>query len=276
MSELWQFTITVPAADAEAVSDAVAEHALAVDIDMIESAARITGLFSMRLSEFDSATLAAGSPYLWQVLENRDWLAVAGRTAGAGQVGRFTLVDAPTTATRLVSAPALYVESFHAFGDGYHATTQGCLRALEYVRHYCATPQRMADIGTGTGVLALAARKTFPRARIVASDIDVDAVAVTRRNTAHNAARGLRVVQGAGVTPVRRVAPFDVVLANILAGPLARMAYGVKNSLKTGGFVVLSGLLESQMTLILNAYRLQRLHCRWRYVNNGWVTLVLR
>ena len=277
MTTLWQLHIHCPLAEADALSDTLAEQALGVTIDVDGDTAIVTGIFAAPLDDAATTGLAGRYKHHWQPLVQRDWLVAGARAAGAGRVGAFNLVDAPATATRLVSNRSLYLESFHAFGDGYHATTQGCLQALEYIGHR-ACVQRMADIGTGTGVLALAARKLWPRARIVASDIDPTAVAVTRRNRMHNAGRRIQVAVGAGLTPrlIGRHAPYDVIAANILARPLCRIAAAVRKQLKHGGYVVLSGLLDAQTPLIVKAYAAQRLHVCWRRTDNGWTTLVLR
>jgi ribosomal protein L11 methyltransferase len=275
--DLWQLVIHCPLADADALSDAVGEMALGVTIDVDSDAAIVTGIFAAPLAEDATARIAGGYKNHWQPLVQRDWLAAGARASGAGRVGDFTLVGSPSPVTRIISSRELYVESLHAFGDGYHATTQGCLRALGYVRRHTSA-QRIADVGCGTGVLALAARKLWPQARIIATDIDAVAVATTRRNRQHNAANTVYVGRGAGLAlrQHQSAMPYDVVVANILATPLARMAATVKKALKQGGYVVLSGLLEAQTPFIVSAYGRQRLHVRRRYVNNGWVTLVLQ
>ncbi|MGE3769970.1 MAG: 50S ribosomal protein L11 methyltransferase [Bdellovibrionales bacterium] len=276
MTALWQLIVQTTAQKAESVSDAVAEQALAVDIDIKGKKAMVSALFSVRLDAEETKALVGTATAEWKLLEQQDWLAAGGRDSGAGSVGLFRLTDAPTMDTRLVTQKQLYVQSAHAFGDGYHATTQGCLRALQFIRR--RKPVNIADIGCGTGVLALAARKLWPAARLVASDIDVDAVAVTRRNLADNAGQGIMVLRGPGLQPreVARRRPYDIVIANILAGPLTKLARNIKNSLKKGGYVVVSGLLAEQTPLILKAYRLQRLHLCWRFTQDGWTTLVLR
>jgi len=275
--QLWQLVVIAPLAQADVLSEALFGAALAVDIEMGDNAASITALFPERLENADVTALIGNAEYRWMPLEQQDWLAAGQRHAGAGRIGAFTLTDTPTTATQLITQKQLYVESFHAFGDGYHATTQGCLRALEYVARHAAV-RNIADIGCGTAVLAFAAHKLFPAARMIASDIDDEAVVMSRRNRNHNAALSLPVVRGPGIGlhPLIQRQPFDLVIANILVGPLTRLVADIKKSLKSRGFVVLSGLMESQIPLILKSYGHQRLHLRWRYVQDGWATLVLQ
>jgi ribosomal protein L11 methyltransferase len=170
----------------------------------------------------------------------------------------------------------LLIDAATAFGTGEHATTRGCLLALAALARH-RPPRRILDMGTGTGVLALAAAKSWHR-RIDARDIDGEAVRVTRQNARRNGVAPLidaRQSAGYRDRALRRRAPFDLVLANILARPLALMAQELAQVLAPGGVAVLSGLLAQQEPYVLAAHRTQRLHLRRRIVIDGWYTLIL-
>lgn len=281
MTTVFQLAVRVPQALAEAVSDWLETIALAVTIDLHDDHAKVAGLFTARpddvLLRQQLTALAPGLVHDWQQLPATDWLATTARQ-GAGTIGSFTLLDAPAAVTALLSQRALYVESAHAFGDGFHATTHGCLLALADL-HKQTRIKSFADVGCGTGVLALAARKLWPQARGVLGDIDAMAIAVTRRNARQNGGtHNLCFTVGAGlaVAPFKRHAPFDLILANILAGPLCRLAPAVSKALAPGGHIILSGLLENQKTAVVSAYRQQGLRLVKSYARHGWLTLVLR
>ena len=168
-----------------------------------------------------------------------------------------------------------------AFGAGRHETTRGCLLALDRIARG-RTCRNALDIGCGTGVLAMAMAKTF-RVRtfglpVLASDIDPVAVAVARGNVRINGlARHVEVVCADGMRH-RRIgarAPFDLVTANILAGPLVRLAPMLRTRVAGGGVVILSGLLGDQEPMVLATYRDQGFDLRHRLDLKGWRTLVL-
>ena len=170
----------------------------------------------------------------------------------------------------------LVVAASTAFGTGHHETTTGCLAALQRVLRR----QRVAralDMGCGTGVLAMAlARLGVPR--VLAADIDPVAVTVAADNArANRIGARLRTVLAGGydARAVRAAAPFDLVVANILARPLVAMAPALAGVLAPGGVAILSGLLEHQQRLVLNAHRASGLRLRARRVQNGWATLTV-
>jgi ribosomal protein L11 methyltransferase len=163
-----------------------------------------------------------------------------------------------------------------AFGTGHHGTTRGCLLALDQLLK-ARRPLRVLDVGTGTGVLAIAAARVLRRP-VLASDIDRRAARVARENIRRNRAPSVTVVHaaGLGMRRFRDAAPFDLVLANILLGPLQRMATPMVRLLAPNARIVLSGLLTSQASAALAAYRQHGLALERRVVLDGWSTLVLR
>jgi ribosomal protein L11 methyltransferase len=170
----------------------------------------------------------------------------------------------------------LVLDAGAAFGSGEHGSTRGCLRALQRVAH--RRPRRIIDLGTGSGILALAAGKLLRR-RVLATDIDPWAVVVAARNVALNGARGrVRVVLADDWKrrAVRSAGPYDLVLANILARPLAAMARDLARALAPGGTAILSGLLARQARMVLAAHRRARLRLDVALAEERWTTLVLR
>jgi ribosomal protein L11 methyltransferase len=165
------------------------------------------------------------------------------------------------------------IEAALAFGTGHHGTTRGCLLALDRILK-TRRPRRVLDLGTGTGVLAIAAAKALP-VRVLASDIDPLAVRTARANARSNAvSHRVEVLRAAGVTARRfaMLAPFDLVSANILLKPLQRLARPLSRLLAR---VILSGLLPSQANAALAAYATQGLRLERRMMLDGWVTLAL-
>jgi ribosomal protein L11 methyltransferase len=146
-----------------------------------------------------------------------------------------------------------------AFGTGQHATTAGCLTMLDAVKRRGAVYRNIIDLGTGTGLLAFAAMKLWPTARATASDIDPVSIAVVRENAALNTVHGLHLVVADGLSHRDLVAraPYDLVIANILAQPLIDMAPWIAASVARGGTLILAGLLNTQATAVARAYRKQ-------------------
>jgi ribosomal protein L11 methyltransferase len=171
----------------------------------------------------------------------------------------------------------LQIEATVAFGTGHHGTTAGCLLAIhdELKR---GRPRHVLDIGTGTGLLALAVAKRLKQ-RVVAGDIDAVAVDVTRANAVLNHAPGLLdlyVAPGVRHAKAARLRHFDLVIANILQRPLMRLARHVALVLRPSGTLVLSGLLLRDVAGVLAAYRMQGWTLARRSSREGWATLVLR
>lgn len=209
-------------------------------------------------------------------LADRDWVreSLAGLTPVSA--GRF-VVHGPHDRHRIGRHRiAIEIAASLAFGSGHHATTRGCLLALDALVK-SRRPRRILDLGTGSGVLAIAAARAL-RTRVLASDIDPQAVRIARENALLNRARKVHVIHAAGLyaCAFRRAAPFDLVLANILLGPLQRLAAPMARLLAPGGRAVLSGLLAAQASAALATYRACGLALERRIVLDGWATLVLR
>jgi ribosomal protein L11 methyltransferase len=192
------------------------------------------------------------------------------------RAGRFLVHGRHDRAAIRANDIAIEIEAGEAFGTGHHGTTAGCL--LEIGRIAASkTIRRTLDIGTGSGVLAIAIAR-LTRAPVLASDIDPVATRVAAANVHLNGAGALiRTITAAGVrgAAFHQHAPYDLVVANILAGPLAALAPEIRKVVAPGGTVVLSGLLPEQGRRIIAAYRSVGLQLERSRVLNGWLTLVL-
>jgi ribosomal protein L11 methyltransferase len=219
----------------------------------------------------------AGDALTFTALEARDWVSESLSGLAPVHVSRFVVNGAHHRGKLPPNLLGIEVEASLAFGTGHHGTTRGCLLALDRLLK-ASRPRRVLDVGTGTGVLAMAAAKALRRP-IVATEIDPKAVAVARANSALNGLRPfLDIVRASGLTCTRRPSwrPFDLVLANILLEPLARLAGPVAAILAPGARVVLSGLLPSQSNAALAAWRCRGLVLERRITLDGWTTLVLQ
>ncbi len=158
---------------------------------------------------------------------------------------------------------AFHIEAGLAFGTGHHETTTGCLMTLEAMKAAGAVVRNHIDVGTGTGLLAFAAMHLWPNARATASDIDPISIDVTRVNAEVNGVAlgdgpgrlALAVAPGLAHRIIERRAPYDLVCANILAGPLIELAPAIAAATLPGGTAILAGLLDRQAEDVLAAYR---------------------
>ncbi len=220
----------------------------------------------------------AGGPadVIFETVAAKDW--VAASLAGLKPVtaGRFTVHGAHDRPHVTANRIGIEIEAALAFGTGHHGTTRGCLLALDGIIKRAA-PGRVLDIGTGTGVLAIAAAKAL-RVPVLASDIDPEAVRIAHENARLNGIAPLVEclhAAGLGAPRFHARAPFDLVFANILLAPLKRLAGPMRLLLAPAAHVVLSGLLATQEQAALAAYRPHRLTLVRRIPLGEWVTLVL-
>jgi len=227
----------------------------------------------------DGAALTAilGQAVKVEALPDIDWVKLSQEGLPPVRAGRFFVYGAHDKGKAPSNAVALAIDAGVAFGTGHHETTTGCLMALEWLAHTRFRPRSALDLGCGTGVLALGADRLW-RIPVVASDIDPQAIGVTRENLRLNGGQmRIRpvVAEGFAHPMIAAAAPYDLIIANILAGPLTQLAPGIRSHLAPGGRVVLSGLLRTQELLVLSFYRALgfRLARRWRL--GPWSVLLL-
>jgi ribosomal protein L11 methyltransferase len=208
-------------------------------------------------------------------LADADWLEMALSGLPPVRAGRFFVYGVHDRGRTPPNTVNLRIEAGAAFGTGHHGTTVGCLLAYDALLR-AARFETVLDVGTGTGVLAIAAARTGSRC-VVGTDIDPVSVRITRENAAINRARG-RFVRANGLAHpvVRAAAPYDLAFANILARPLVWLASDIRATLKPGGVAILSGLLRSQARFVLAAYRSRGFRLQRRLDRDAWTTLVLR
>jgi len=225
------------------------------------------------------SSLGTGPPQI-QKLGEEDWVTMSQAGLQPIRAGRFT-VHTPTYRPD-PDRVNFEIDAGLAFGTGQHATTSGCLAALGRLERDGAAFSNIADIGTGTGLLAFAALSLWPEARCIATDVDAVAIDVARDNAAINGVplgHGtgellLAVADGMDSPLVVARAPFDLIVANILAGPLIELAPDFAKALVPGGTVILAGLLDSQADAVAAAYQDQGLSVTDRGAGE-WPVLVL-
>ena len=215
-------------------------------------------------------------------IENRDWVAENLKQFPPISIGRFYIYGAHVDERPPPSTTSLRIDQSIAFGTGNHATTAGCLLAIGELAK-SKKPKRVLDMGTGSGILALAMAGLW-RVTVVACDIDEKAVGVARGNAALNrlamyiktgAGNGYMALKSGSLKKLAQK-KFDLITANILARPLASMAPDLASALLPGGRAVLSGLITRDEKMVLNAHRRHGLYLEKRIIIDGWLTLVLK
>ncbi len=204
------------------------------------------------------AALHGAADFTVSELPEKDWVAEVRRELAPVEAGRFFVHGAHDADKLPAGRIGLLIEASMAFGTGHHGTTQGCLAALDRLAEAGLAAGRVADIGCGTAVLAMAAARLWPQAApILASDIDEVAVEVARANVAANGLEGrVTCLEAAGLAhpALQAAAPFDLIFANILKGPLIALAPDMGESLGPGGYAILSGILNPQAEEVCEAY----------------------
>lgn len=211
-------------------------------------------------------------------VDNADWLSVCYQQLEPRQLGRYYVYGSHNSDPTDSNLIPLKIDAATAFGSGEHPTTSGCLLALDGLAkdHQFS---KMLDMGCGSGILAIAMAKTWPHAMVLGVDNDPESVRVTQQNAILNTCESnleVLVSEGFGDSKVGNAGPFEVVTANILAKPLCLMAPDIKACLTSGGWVILSGLLDRQKPQVLEAYETIGFTLVKTYPIEDWATLVLK
>jgi ribosomal protein L11 methyltransferase len=299
MSDSWKVTLPCTKAEAEALKEDISPLAwLDFPPVLMTSEADPSAPDAWRLDAYFGeaptaemldllaalAPSAAGTAPAVEKVEDRDWVTLSQQGLEPIRAGRFFVHTPARRGEAPADAIALEIDAGRAFGTGQHETTTGCLVALSRMKAGGAAVANLLDLGTGTGLLAFAALRLWPTARAAASDNDPVAIEVSLENAAINAvrpgrARGqleLLVAEGMEHPRLQARAPYDLVVANILAAPLIELAPSVAAAIAPGGRLVLAGLLDHQAHAVAAAYRRQGMMLTGRVDRGDWPTLVMR
>lgn len=294
----WKVTLPCTRAEAEALDGDIAAFALMDQPPVLMTSEadpadgeswRLDAYFEGRPGPDAVAALRALVPSAGHVepvvepLPDADWITLSQQGMEPVTAGRFHIRNLPDDPV-LPGHVDLLIAASRAFGTGQHETTFGCVVLLDRMRRVGMRFGNIADIGTGTGLLAFAALRLWPRAYAIASDIDPVAVEISRDNALANAVplgtgQGqLALVEAAGVDHGALVAraPYDLLIANILAGPLIDLAPALCALVEEGGTILLAGLLKDQADAVLAAYRREGMRLAERHDEGDWPTLRLR
>lgn len=220
-----------------------------------------------------------GGRIVFSIIGTRDWVAASLEGLAPVRAGRFVVHGAHDRARLRPNEIGIEIEAALAFGTGHHGTTRGCLLAFEALRRQMRDPRRwrILDVGSGTGVLAIAAARSL-NVPVLASDIDPQAVQVARDNARLNRVAPYfhaAPANGVGASFIRD-GRYDLIFANILEAPLRLMSAPLSSLVAPGGRLILSGLLPAHAPGVISAYRRQALRLQSRLVLEGWVTLIMR
>jgi ribosomal protein L11 methyltransferase len=292
----WRVSLPCTRAEAEGLKDDIAAFAtmdsppVLMTSEAEGDAWRLDGYFEREPGTADLDLLRALVPSAADIapaverLGDEDWLTLSQQGLEPIRAGRF-FVHTPAHRDSVPAGSVSFeIDAGRAFGTGQHETTAGCLVALDRMKGERVRVSNLVDVGTGTGLLAFAALRLWPAARAIASDVDPIAIEVAAGNAAINRvplgrARGqleLAVAAGLDHRRLRTRAPYDLMIANILAGPLIALAPSLSGALAPGGWLILAGLLDRQAKDVLAAYRRNGLRPAGRIDRGEWPTLVLK
>ncbi|QTD56652.1 50S ribosomal protein L11 methyltransferase [Parasphingorhabdus cellanae] len=229
-----------------------------------------------------SAKLSKTIPAV-EELGNEDWVTMSQQGLEPLRAGRFYVHTSNSPPLDDKSVRNICIDAGQAFGTGHHETTMCCLESLDRLKRLGQQYDNIIDVGTGTGLLAFAARDLWPTAQIIASDIDPVAIEVSAQNAAVNnvaighSRRAIRLETSNGLDhpAIGQRAPYDLIIANILAGPLIALAPQIAAAAASNTVLVLAGLLKAQRLDVLHAYIRVGFRLRHSRVENEWPCLTL-
>lgn len=208
---------------------------------------------------------------------DKNWVAISQAALPPVTAGRFTVHGSHDTGRVPRGPNSILIDAGEAFGTAHHATTYGCLLAIDRILR-SRTFRRVLDLGCGSGVLAIAVARILPHAQILASDLDLQSVMVARENMRVNAVAhriDAFAAEGLEAPKLRRPGAFDLVIANILADPLISLAPAIARALEPGGMALLSGILIDQAPAVISAYRAHGFTLVSHDRHTGWSALTL-
>ncbi len=269
MSDSWRVSLPCTRAEAEAIDTGgdLAIDAVLMTTEEVEDDGERWRLDAYMEAAPDAGVLAAlaalapsagGAAPAIERLPDEDWVTLSQQGLEPIREGRFVVHTGahPVAIDRDAGERAFLIDAGRAFGTGHHGTTSGCLAMLDAMARGGRRFDTVIDIGTGTGLLAFAAVELWPMAEVTATDIDPVAVEVTAANAVANGVTDVRLIVADGTLDpaVTRAAPYDLVIANILAGPLVSMAPELAAIAAPGATILLAGLLETQRETVVAAY----------------------
>jgi ribosomal protein L11 methyltransferase len=275
---LWKASVALTKAEAPDIAAALelegSAQAVLIAEEPFADGAVVEALYT---EEPDAAWLSkvAGRAITVAPLPDQDWIRLSQEGLPPVRAGRFFVYGAHDAGKVPHGVIPMKIEAGLAFGTGHHETTSLCLEALSDLARGQAAFRNVLDLGTGTGLLAIGAAKLWKR-RVLASDIDPVAVEVTRENARANGVAPMVLAvtaEGLDNPLLKNGAPYDLIIANILAGPLTHLAPAITRALAPGGTLLLSGLLRNQELLVTSFYPRLRLVERRR--DGPWSALVL-
>jgi ribosomal protein L11 methyltransferase len=229
-----------------------------------------------------SATLSR-TKALVEKLADEDWVTLSQKGLEPLSAGRFYVHTSNSLPLDNGKVTNICIDAGQAFGTGHHETTKGCLESLDRLKKLGQFYNNIFDVGTGTGLLAFAARHLWPTAQIIASDIDPVAIDVSAQNASVNnimigherRAIRLEISNGLDHPALRQRAPYDLIIANILAGPLVALAPQIAAAATSNTTLILAGLLKAQRAEVLHAYIRVGFRLRHSLIENEWPCLTL-
>ncbi|MEQ1752937.1 MAG: 50S ribosomal protein L11 methyltransferase [Micropepsaceae bacterium] len=280
MTVCWKARAVLPKLEAHRLSEALEQIEPSPVVSAFELGERglweVEAFFSHAPDEAELQR-QFGVPMRVIPIEDENWVARALDGLPPVETGRFFLYGSHDASTVPPNKIGLKIEASYAFGTGHHGTTRGCLLALEYLVRR-RTFSNALDLGCGTGVLGMAFARLLRRP-VVATDIDPLATSKSVENARINRAgpyMRIETANGFRSQLISDNAPFDLIFANILAGPLMKLMPGIHRHLAPGGNVILSGILDEQANGICTMARAQGLLVKRRSALEGWVTLILQ